>query len=55
MSALTQSILIFACILVGAVLGIALRRWLPDHHLTADSKDIGRLGAGLIGAPPRGP
>lgn len=49
MSATLQSVLIFACILGGAVLGILLRRWLPDHHLTADAKDIGRLGAGLIG------
>lgn len=49
MSALQQSILIFACILSGTILGIALRRWLPEHHLTADAKDIARLGAGLIG------
>jgi hypothetical protein len=49
MSALLQSVLIFACILSGTILGIALRRWLPDHHLTADAKDIARLGAGLIG------
>lgn len=49
MSALQQSVLIFACILSGTILGMALRRWLPDHHLTDDAKEIARLGSGLIG------
>lgn len=49
MSAFAQSILIFACILSGVVLGILLRRWIADHHLTSDAKEVARLGAGLIG------
>jgi hypothetical protein len=35
--------------LLGAVFGVLLRRWLPDHHLNNDAKDIVRLGAGLVG------
>lgn len=35
--------------LVGAVLGVLLRRWLPDHHLNEHTRDIVRLGAGLVG------
>lgn len=49
MTALQQSILIFSCIFSGIALGIGLRRWLPDHHLTSDAKEIARLGGGLIG------
>ena len=35
--------------LFGAVLGVMLRRWLPDHHLNDHARDIVRLGAGLVG------
>ncbi len=35
--------------LVGAVMGVLLRRWLPDHHLDEHTRDIVRLGAGLVG------
>lgn len=40
-----------ACIvmLLGAVTGVLLRRWLPDHHLDEHARDIVRLGAGLVG------
>jgi hypothetical protein len=38
----------FACIFGGAMLGMALRRLLPAHHLRDDSKDTIKLGAGLI-------
>ncbi len=37
----------FACVFGGALLGMALRRILPEHHLTADSKDVIKLGTGL--------
>jgi len=33
----------------GALSGMFLRRFLPDHHLGADAKDVVRLGSGLIG------
>lgn len=35
--------------LLGAVIGVLLRRWLPDHHLNDHARDIVRLGAGLVG------
>lgn len=35
--------------LLGAVIGVLLRRWLPDHHLDGHARDIVRLGAGLVG------
>jgi Protein of unknown function (DUF4239) len=44
-----MSVIVFGCVLGGAVLGIFLRNWLPDHHLGAATKDVVRLGTGLIG------
>ena len=38
----------FGCLFGGAVLGMLLRRILPEHHLNADSKDVVKLGMGLI-------
>jgi hypothetical protein len=38
----------FACLFSGALLGMLLRRILPERHLTADSKDVVKLGMGLI-------
>jgi hypothetical protein len=38
----------FACLFGGALLGMLLRRILPERHLTADSKDVVKLGMGLI-------
>jgi hypothetical protein len=42
-------LIVFACIFVGALLGMVLRHTLPGHHLSADAKDVVRLGTGLIG------
>jgi hypothetical protein len=47
--ALGISLAALVIILVGAFGGIALRRALPDRHLTDDTKDVVRLGTGLIG------
>ena len=49
MSALTLALLIFACVFVGAVIGMLLRAVLPGHHLSAESKDVVKMGTGLIG------
>lgn len=49
MSALITSLVAFAIILCGAFGGIALRRALPEPHLADDTKDVVRLGTGLIG------
>ena len=49
MSPLTISCLLFACILGGTLLGMMLRALLPEHHLSAETKDVVKLGMGLIG------
>jgi hypothetical protein len=43
------ALLAFACVFGGAVLGMRLRNALPAHHLSADSKDVMKLGMGLVG------
>jgi hypothetical protein len=43
------SLIVFACIFGGALLGILLHAVLPQHHLSAESKDIVKLGMGLVG------
>lgn len=48
MSALTLSLVAFAVIFGGALLGILLRAVLPEPHLNADSRDVVRLGTGLL-------
>jgi hypothetical protein len=47
-SSMAISWLIFACVFGGAMLGMILRFLVPEHHLSADSKDIVKLGMGLI-------
>ena len=49
MSPLAISLIVFACVFGGALLGMFIRAALPDHHLSTDSKDIIKLGMGLIG------
>jgi Protein of unknown function (DUF4239) len=48
MSALTASGIVFVLTVGGIFLGTLLRRTLPEHHLSDDSKDVVRLGVGLI-------
>jgi hypothetical protein len=40
--------IVFACIFGGAMLGMLIRSRLPQHHLSADSKDTVKVGMGLI-------
>lgn len=42
------SLLTFACIFGGTLLGMFILRFLPEHHLTADSRDVIKLGTGMI-------
>ena len=44
-----MSVIVFACVLVGMFLGMFLRNMLPERHLSGDTKDVVRLGTGLIG------
>jgi hypothetical protein len=48
-SAIVLSCIALACLLSGIVLGILLRNALPEQSLSADAKDVVRLGTGLIG------
>jgi hypothetical protein len=48
MDAALIGLVAFACTFGGALLGMALRRALPDHHLDSDSKDTIKVGVGLV-------
>ncbi len=48
MNSLTLSLIALACIFSGTLLGIWLRTLLPEDHLSNDSKDAVKLGAGMI-------
>jgi hypothetical protein len=47
-NSLTISLVAFACIFVGTLLGIFLSSILPKHHLNDESKDAVKLGTGMI-------
>lgn len=49
MSPLALSGIVFACIFGGALLGMLLRARLAVDHLCAESKDVVKLGMGLVG------
>ena len=49
MSPLLTSLIAFAFIFGGTFFGMFLRDRLPGHHLSGDTKDVVRLGTGLIG------
>jgi hypothetical protein len=49
MSSLAISTIIFACVFGGTLLGMLLRAILPEQHLSSESKDVVKLGMGLIG------
>ena len=48
MTPFVLSCVIFLLVLAGILVGTALRRVLPDHHLSKETQDVVRLGAGLI-------
>jgi hypothetical protein len=48
LSALLIAAIVLACICGGALLGMFLRGLLPAHHLSDESKDVVRLGTGLV-------
>jgi hypothetical protein len=48
MSSTVIGLLSVGCVFGGALLGLALQRALPDHHLSKDSHEIVKLGAGMI-------
>ena len=48
MNALTIAGIVFGCTFGGALLGACLRRVLPESHLSSDSKDVVKMGTGLL-------
>jgi len=40
--------IVLVCVFGGAMLGMAIRTLLPEHHLNTESKDVIKLGMGLI-------
>jgi hypothetical protein len=48
MSSIAVALLVFTCALAGVAIGMLLRRVLPDHHLSEDSKDVVKLGIGMV-------
>ena len=48
MSPLATSLVVFLCVFGGALLGMLVSPLLPVQHQSSDSKDIVRLGMGLV-------
>jgi hypothetical protein len=48
MSTTGVELLVFGCLLGAVLVGVRLRRLLPDHHLSSDSKDAVKLAMGLV-------
>jgi hypothetical protein len=40
--------IVFACVFAGALLGMFLRTMLPEHHLSAETKDVVKVAIALI-------
>ena len=49
MSAIETSSMIFGCIFGGAILGMALRSVIPEQHMDNETKEVVKLGVGLVG------
>jgi hypothetical protein len=49
MTSITISLIVFGCVFGGALLGLLLHPVLRPHHLSNESKDIVKLGMGLVG------
>jgi hypothetical protein len=47
-SSLVVASIVFVCVFGSGMLGLSLRSFLPDHHLSEDSTAIVKLGAGLM-------
>jgi hypothetical protein len=48
MNALVASLVAFGCIFGGILIGMAIRTALPEHHVSSESKDVLKLGIGMI-------
>ena len=48
MRALGIPAIVLICLFLGELLGICLRRWLPEEHLAGESTDVIKLATGLM-------
>lgn len=48
MNEVYASLVVFVCAFGGALLGVYVRRLLPQEHLSSESKDVVKLGMGLV-------
>jgi len=48
MSSIGISSIVFACVFGGAMLGMLISAILPQHDLSSDSKDVVKLGMGIV-------
>jgi Protein of unknown function (DUF4239) len=48
MNSIVVSLMVFAFVFAGALVGMGLRRALPEEHLGSDAKEVARLATGLI-------
>jgi hypothetical protein len=49
MNSIEVAAMIFGCLVAGALAGMRLRMIIPKHHLDSDTRDLIKLGVGLIG------
>src|SRR5436190_24312783 len=49
MTSTGTSLIVFACVFGGALAGLLAHALLPSHHLTSETKDVVKLGMGLVG------
>lgn len=48
MNSMVISLIVFGCVFGGAIVGMILRAVLPEPHLSPESKDVVKLGMGLV-------
>jgi len=48
MNSIIIGLITFACVFGGAMLGLYLRKILPNHHLSEDSKDTVKTGVAIV-------
>jgi len=48
MTSATIGVISTACMFGGALIGLGLQRLLPKHHLSKESQDVIKLGAGVV-------
>jgi hypothetical protein len=49
MNSVTISLIVLACVIGGALIGLLLGKVLPPNHLSGDSKDVVKVDMGLVG------